>query len=59
MSKDLREEIIKYGKIIYAGKHVEGTGGNISARILQDRNLFMITPSGMSYNELKPEDCNM
>lgn len=62
MSINLREEIIKYGKIIYAGKHVEGTGGNISARMPQDRNLFMITPSGMPYNELKPEDiviCNL
>lgn len=62
MSINLREEIIKYGKIIYTGKHVEGTGGNISARMPQDKNLFMITPSGMPYNELKPEDiviCNL
>jgi len=62
MNKNLREEIIKYGKIIYEGKHVEGTGGNISVRVPQDRNLFMITPSGMSYNKLNPEDivvCNL
>ena len=62
MDKNLREEIIKYGKIIYEGKHVEGTEGNISARSTQERSLFLITPSGMPYNTLNPEDivvCNL
>ena len=50
----LKKEIIKYGSLLLEKGLVTGTGGNISARVSKD--LMMITPSGMAYNQLVPDD---
>lgn len=47
-------EIIKIGQKILAQGLVLGTWGNISARI--EEELIAITPSGMDYGALQPED---
>ena len=50
IKREVLETSIKMSKMGLAA----GTWGNISARVDQDR--MIITPSGMSYNVLKPED---
>jgi L-fuculose-phosphate aldolase len=50
---DLKNAIIKTGIYLLENKLVKGTGGNISART--DAG-FLVTPSGMDYNHLTPED---
>lgn len=58
MSKDLlklKQEIIEAGKRLIRTGLVTGTGGNISARLPGD-DKFLITPSGMDYEVLQPED---
>lgn len=52
--KEIRKAIIKTGLEMAKTNLVIGTWGNISARI--DENHFAITPSGMDYSILKPED---
>jgi len=49
----LREKIIAVGVLMCEKKLVQGTGGNISART---ESGFLITPSGMDYADLSPED---
>jgi L-ribulose-5-phosphate 4-epimerase len=44
----LHDELTKYGLVIW-------TGGNISARV-PGADLFVIKPSGVSYDELSPEN---
>lgn len=51
----LRQQIIAAGKEIYQQRLVAGTWGNVSVRI-QRENHILITPSGMGYNSLQPED---
>ena len=50
----LKREVIKYGNLLIEKGLVTGTGGNISVRL--DKDLMMITPSGMPYNQLIPAD---
>lgn len=50
-----REEIIKYGKKMIIDGLTKGTGGNISI-CDKEQKLMAITPSGMDYFKLKPED---
>lgn len=50
----LKKEIIKYGNLLIAKGLVTGTGGNISARL--DQDLMIVTPSGMPYDQLLPDD---
>lgn len=49
-----RNEVILYGQKLLATGLVQGTWGNLSLRLDQDR--FLITPSGMNYETLQPED---
>lgn len=51
---DERKEVIEIGLEMAKTNLVVGTWGNISRRI--DENLMAITPSGMDYDSLKPED---
>lgn len=51
----LKEEIIRTGVHLLRSGLVWGTGGNISAR-LPGASYFYITPSGMNYEELTPDD---
>lgn len=50
-----REIIIEYGKKMLGAGLTRGTGGNLS---IYDRNLGLmaITPSGIPYEEIEPED---
>lgn len=52
---DMREEIVLYGRRTADEGLTVGTGGNLSCC---DRgcNLMAITPSGLRYDRLKPED---
>jgi L-ribulose-5-phosphate 4-epimerase len=51
----LRKELIEYAKRLTDSGWVVGTSGNISARDEEDGSI-LLTPSGVKYNELKPED---
>ena len=50
-----RKEIIIYGKKMIQDSLTKGTGGNISI-FVPDKNLMAITPSGIDYLKLNPED---
>jgi len=50
----LRCEIIKTGIELLKKGLIQGTGGNISAKTKD--GFFLITPSGMDYTALSPED---
>lgn len=56
--EDLRLNIIKIGIELLEKGLTIGTGGNVSARC-GDGEHFLITPSGMPYGVLKPEDIVM
>ncbi|MDO5018330.1 MAG: L-fuculose-phosphate aldolase [Lagierella massiliensis] len=52
---DKREELVEGGiKLLELGL-TKGTGGNLSI-FLRDEKLMLITPSGIEYPRLKPED---
>lgn len=50
-----RNEIVKYGKKLIQDNLTKGTGGNLSL-INREKNLMAITPSGIDYMVLLPED---
>lgn len=50
----LREEIIRYGRKLAEYRLIQATWGNISARL--DSRSFLITPSGVDYERIRPED---
>jgi len=52
--EDIKREVLEISIKMSKMGLAAGTWGNISARVDQDR--MIITPSGMSYNILKPED---
>eukprot|EP00466_Bigelowiella_natans_P018476 jgi/Bigna1/50375/estExt_Genewise1.C_760013 len=52
---DLRKEIIKTSIHMQSSGLVLHTSGNVSIRVPDD-DLMLITPTGMDYKELKPED---
>jgi L-fuculose-phosphate aldolase len=51
--QSLREEIIRTALEMNARGINQGTSGNVSARV---EDGFLITPSGMPYEDLRPED---
>ncbi len=53
--KEEREEIIEYGKKLVERGLVVGTFGNLSIYNSKEK-LMALTPSGMDYDSLKPED---
>ncbi len=53
LEQKLREEICLVGRQMYKYKFVDGTAGNISARL--DSDHILITPSGLSKGFMKPE----
>ena len=55
MMKDLRESVIGAGLAMMEKGLSIGTGGNVSVR-LPGTNAMLITPSGIPYCDLKPED---
>lgn len=50
-----RENIVKYGKKMIAAGLTKGTGGNLSLYIPEEKKM-VITPSGVEYEALRPED---
>lgn len=50
-----RKEIIEYGKRMIREGLTKGTGGNISM-VNREKNLMAITPSGIDYMEIQPEN---
>lgn len=50
----LRESVIAYGKKLVENRLIQATWGNVSARIDEDH--FLITPSGVDYDRIRPED---
>lgn len=50
-----REELIVYGKKMIIENLTKGTGGNLSV-FNREKNLMAITPSGISYFDITPED---
>ncbi len=51
--RDLRELICHVGRLMYQQGYVDGTGGNISARLAEDR--ILMTPSGLATGFLAPD----
>ncbi|WP_429976225.1 L-fuculose-phosphate aldolase [Enterococcus sp. DIV0086] len=50
-----RQQITNFGKKLVTEKLTTGTGGNISIYIRKD-NVMLISPSGIPYDDIKPED---
>lgn len=51
---EIREKLVDYGKRLVAAGLVQGTWGNLSMRL--DEGHMLVTPSGLDYNRLTPED---
>ena len=51
---ELRKEVIRYGKMLVENRLIQATWGNVSVRVDEDR--FLITPSGVNYDLIKPEE---
>lgn len=52
--KELRQKIVDYGRRLVHEGLVQGTWGNIAARC--DETHMLVTPSGIDYDILEPED---
>lgn len=52
--EELRKRIIEFGKRLVEEGLIQSTWGNISARVSEEH--FLITPSGVDYYKIKPED---
>jgi L-fuculose-phosphate aldolase len=52
--KKQREEIVTIGRKLYETNMISGSEGNISIRL--EKNLFLVTPSGVNKGELKNDD---
>ncbi|MEN6391979.1 MAG: class II aldolase/adducin family protein [Syntrophomonas sp.] len=52
---ELRRQVVKTAQEILAARMVTGTWGNVSLRV-PGEELLIITPSGMEYEKLQPED---
>ena len=50
-----RREIVEYGKKLVTSGLTKGTGGNLSIYNRQE-GLMAISPSGIDYFEIRPED---
>lgn len=50
-----RKEVIEYGKRMIMEGLTKGTGGNISV-VNREKNMMAITPSGIDYMVIQPED---
>lgn len=55
LMKEEREQIVEYGKKLLTSGLTKGTGGNLSI-FNRKEELFAISPSGIDYFQIKPED---
>ena len=53
--KEERNEIVRFGKKLVSSKLTTGTGGNLSL-FNRKEGLIAISPSGIDYLEMRPED---
>lgn len=53
--EEIRSKLIRYGKKLVDNKYTLGTGGNLSIYI-REEGLMAITPSGIPFHDIKPED---
>ncbi|WP_352418651.1 L-fuculose-phosphate aldolase [Proteiniborus sp.] len=53
--KEERELIVEYGKKLLTSGLTKGTGGNLSI-FNREKGLFAISPTGIDYFQIKPED---
>jgi len=58
IDKELAQQIVDYGKRMFSAGLVTGTGGNISIRV-PGKNAFLISPSGIPYEEITVDDIVM
>ena len=58
MTYHQRELLADYGRRLLADRLTTGTGGNLSVA-LRSEAMIAITPSGINYNEIKPEDISL
>ncbi|MGE5703217.1 MAG: class II aldolase/adducin family protein [Clostridia bacterium] len=56
--EEMRSDVMKYAQRMYAAGLTVGVSGNVSA-IDRASNTIAITPSGMDYDELTPEDITL
>ena len=54
MERELREKLVAYGNKLVDEGLVQGTWGNLSIRL--DEQFMLVTPSGLDYRRLTPED---
>lgn len=52
--QELRKQLVHYGNRLADEKLVQGTWGNLSIRLNDDE--MLVTPSGIPYDQLTPED---
>jgi L-fuculose-phosphate aldolase len=50
-----RDTVVKYGRKLLSSRLTTGTGGNLSV-CNRDKSLVAISPSGVDYDRLSPED---
>lgn len=55
LMKSQREQLVEYGKKLITSGLTKGTGGNLSI-FDREQKLIAITPSGIDYFNIKPED---
>jgi len=55
---ELRSAVVRYGKELLRARLTTGTGGNLSA-LAPGRDLLAISPSGLDYRTLAPEDVSV
>ncbi len=52
---ELRKQVWEYARKMYEKGWVTGSSGNISARVPDEDDRYVITPTSISYEELTPE----
>lgn len=51
---EARLAVIEYGRLLVKNRLIQATWGNVSVRLDEDR--FLITPSGVDYDRIRPEE---
>jgi len=56
MFENEKQELINFGIKVFREGLVQGTGGNLSLRVGEEGQFYLITPSGMDYNNTHVDD---
>jgi L-fuculose-phosphate aldolase len=51
-----KKELIEYGIRVFKSGLVQGTGGNLSVRVGENGDMYLITPSGIDYEHVVLDD---